>query len=597
MAARRGRHSRRRRAPRAVSSAGEIHNRHETKLLQAAEAGWKLALSDYYYPGIPEPEFVFDTSRQEGFYISPENGWRITLNLLEAPYLPTKVQYRRFFRSISQHEIGHYDMCPYDGLLTAKLLSAAMEKVNRFLAPIVLNVFADLLIDTHLFRRNEMLTLWRERKIVGDILADFTKKGALDQLTRFWKVLVKSYEYLWERDLGVGELASPAECSIASRVAKIVKKDMFNQATWPLKVKKIASLLSNTLKEDFSVQAGLGQGARDRNCPAGDAHVEVPEEVLRTVGDPNEIKNREQLDRGEGEEEDTIRDRNRDRAEEFARDKSLNNFGAPASLAGLIEPEEALATWYRGRASGLIDIKIYEVRPGGFIPAYPLPWRVGDPVGELDFVQSLHVSPVVIPNLTTRKWHKTEGPASRHEVQPPDMLLVVDSSGSMQWNPYGKRKLGEYDTALVASFAALHFASRKGCKVAGLNFSDRGIATEWTKNYALVERILLSYQGGGTEIPVDGMLDLVRATERSALVLLITDFGIYNFRSAFRAFADILQMRHKLVGFFIGGTAKDLAQGEMQRLQELGARFYPVQRVQDLVGLVIEEVREYYADA
>ncbi|MHA1733621.1 MAG: hypothetical protein ACTSU5_16860 [Promethearchaeota archaeon] len=566
----------------------------EKRLSGSAKLGWEEAMHDFHHPPIPDPRFVFDRAKREGFHISPDEGWRVTLNLLEAPMFLGEDELVDFFRSISHHEIGHYDMCPYDGLMTAELLSAAMKHVSKYLAPIVVNVFADLLVDTYLVEKYEDLTLRRERTIIKQVLGEVEQLGGLDKLSRFWKILIHSYEVLWKEDLGLGTLDTSDVEAVANLVAKIVRRQFWVQKTWPGKVKRIAQLLSSTIEEEFTVQVGLvPAGSGSRMSESGDVVVEVPNEVLGTMGNPLEVKHKDKLDADGGGRE---RDRKREMAEEFARGKNFVNFGSPAVLAGLVQPDEALATWYRGRARGLIDIRIYVEKPGGLIPAYPLPWRVGDSIEELDVVQSLLVSPVLIPNITTRKWHREEGPGLLEEVKPPDLMIVLDSSGSMNWNPYASRSFGQYDTALVAAFAALHFASRRGCKVASLNFSDVGISCNWTKDYRLVEKNLLSYQGGGTEIPVKGMLGLVGKAERSSLVLLITDFGIYNFRAAKRAFNNILDSGHKIVAFFIDGTQKELEGEDFKSLGERGAQFYPVRNVKDLVGLVIEEVKKYYGD-
>jgi hypothetical protein len=163
-----------------------------------------------------------------------------------------------------------------------------------------------------------------------------------------------------------------------------------------------------------------------------------------------------------------------------------------------------LATWYRGIARNLIEIKIYEEKSGGQLPVYPDIWRIGDPIEELDVVQTLLNSPVIIPNITTRKWVFKEGPGHMIEKQIPDLLIVLDSSGSMMWNYTAKTDAGRgpYHTALVASFAALHYAASKGVKSSIINFSGRPDTCQWTSDYHIAERTLLRYQGSGTVLPI-----------------------------------------------------------------------------------------------
>ena len=96
-------------------------------------------------------------------------------------------------------------------------------------------------------------------------------------------------------------------------------------------------------------------------------------------------------------------------------------------------------------------------RPSGSIPIGIEPWVIGDPIEKLDILQSMLVSPKIIPNVTTRKWIYREGPGIEIEKRLPDMMIVVDSSGSMDWT-YSKstKNNSPYHLALMASFAALY---------------------------------------------------------------------------------------------------------------------------------------------
>ena len=63
----------------------------------------------------------------------------------------------------------------------------------------------------------------------------------------------------------------------------------------------------------------------------------------------------------------------------------------------------------------------------------------------------------------------------------------------MGWN-YTSRTVGgkgPYHTALVASFASLHYAASKGAKFSIINFSNRADIWQWTSNYSKAEKTLL----------------------------------------------------------------------------------------------------------
>ena len=289
----------------------------------------------------------------------------------------------------------------------------------------------------------------------------------------------------------------------------------------------------------------------------------------------------------------TSEDERKRKAEEFARETPFSEFGAPARQAGLIKDGGHLATWYRGLAKDLIEIRIFEEKPGGQVPVNIAPWRIGDPMEELDIVQTLLTSPVIIPNITTRKWCFKEGPGHLIEKQIPDLLLVLDSSGSMGWNYFAPndKSRGPYHIALVASFAALHFAANKGAKFSVINFSNRADTCQWTADYEKAEKTLLRYQGGGTHLPIASIKKQCDNAERNALVFIITDFGIYNWKDTKKTLLELANRGHKIVGFFIGSAS--IPKSKFKDLLDK-VIFYPIRNTKDLINLVIEEVRKYY---
>ncbi len=555
----------------------------EQNLTRIASEAWDQAIADYYFPALAKPKLVFDSTRNEGFYIDTDE-WRVTLNLLEVPTFINDTEIHDYIHSVSQHEIGHYDLCPYDGLTNAALLSAAMKKVSEIFAPLVVNIFSDLLIDTHLRGKYPKLTEWRMREGIKDVIVH--DKGAEDEgkFSDTWKILVKAYEYLWDVSFGLKSIDFGKIDAKAREVAKIIAPKLLDKTTWANKVAKIAALMKPNLDQDFTLQMG------ERLAGGGGAGLQGPEDYERQFGDPSEIKSREKVQGKDpkGSEAD---------AERFAKDRNFKDFGAPARFSGIIKDGSTLAAWYRGRAKDLISIHVYEAKPGGALPAYPINWRMGDPIEDLDLMLSAQVSPIIIPNITTRMWRLKEGPARLEEKVPPDLLIVLDSSGSMNWNPSGHsdEQRGEFDIAAVAAFAAAHFAFSRGCKVAVLNFSDVAVSCDWTSQYAMVEEAILQYQGGGTVVPLQPLKRLAHNADRHVLVLLITDFGLNNFNPAIRAFIELAEQGHMVSGFFIGAEPGIFEQDErFGELRERGISFYPVKRIKELIGLVIEEIKRFY---
>ncbi len=557
-------------------------NQKELHIIELAKIAWTKTQKYFFFPPLDLPNFIFDYSNLEGFYIDPQDKWKITMNLANTPIFIEDQDYINYFYAISLHEVSHYQIIPYDGLINAKLLKAAMIYLNENFAPIVVNVFADLIIDAKLHKKNPDLISWEIIKTYVHLL-----EKSKNKMSEFSKFLFRSYEKLLDIKLSGDGFLSSVE-NVANRVVNVVKKNFEDESLWEAKVSKIAYHLKSLVNNTFtlvgsSVQRGDGKANRKSSGRSG-SNIEFPEDILETMDNPLENKN---LDKLKEDSDDELRQK----AEEFAKKTPYSEFGAPAGQAGIMIDGNPLATWYRGLAKDLIQIKIYEEKPGGQLPIYPEVWRLGEPLEELDIVQTVLSSPIIIPNITTRKWAKKLGEGHLVEKQIPDLLLVLDSSGSMKWNYLAKNASGVYHTALLASFAALHFAAKKGVKFSIINFSNRADICDWTNNYQKAERILLRYQGGGTQLPIKAIFKQCEKSDREVLIFIITDFGIYNWNTSKKLFLSLSNQGHKIVGFFIG--ASKIPKVKFKDLLEK-VTFYAIKNSKDLINLVIEEVRKYY---
>ena len=552
----------------------------ERAIVKLAKIAWAKTLQEFYYPPLNDPNYVFDYTHLEGFYIDPDHLWQITMNLANTPLFKDDQEYIDYFHIISLHEVSHYQIIPYDGLIHAKLLRAAMKHVNQNYAPIVVNVFADLIIDTKLYKKYSHLITWEM-----EVTYKYIKSKS--SVSNFTKFLFRAYEKMWGKDILNDDTLKEMD-TLADQVSKVILKNFEDELTWEKKVTSVARYLKNLVNDTFALIGTGGivdKGNEKRRSPGG-ATIEVPKDVLEVMDNPLETKNSDKLKEGN---EDELKQK----AEEFARDIPYSEFGGPARQAGILIDGSPLATWYRGAAKNLIEIKIFEEKPGGQLPVYPEVWRIGDRIEELDIVQTLLNSPVIIPNLTTRKWAFKEGPGHLIEKQIPDLLIVLDSSGSMGWNYTSRTRggRGPYHTALMASFASLHYAASKGAKFSIINFSNRADICQWTSDYKKAEKTLLSYQGGGTFLPFKQIENQCDKADGKALVFIITDFGIYNWSSAKKIMISLAQKGHKIVGFFIGSTS--IPKSKFKDLLDK-VTFYGLRSAKDLINLVIKEVKNYY---
>ncbi|MEM3664107.1 MAG: vWA domain-containing protein [Candidatus Jordarchaeales archaeon] len=540
------------------------------KILSAVRRGVSLAVSDFYYPPVPDPEVRVGNVKETLFYIT-ENDWKIHINVRDVPPLRGD-ELVAFFRSLCRHELGHYAVCPYDVPTSTLITGSAAKQVGTDLAGFVANFFSDLVVDNYLFERYPDETVWEKK-----ITVNYARSTGSP--SKVWMVLVRCYEKMLKVKLAKNLETSREIDKAASRIVRTIRRGgVLNEETWPRKVRKVAEILKPFLEELREPTAGVK--GEYKETPTG-KRVFVPEDVARTMrGNPLKPPLRR-----EGESCEKAAARHAERGER------LEGFVYAARSAGLVSSEkEALRAWYRAKADMKINVKLKSARrKGAEVQVYPDIWRIDDPIEELDIPLSIQSFPRMIPGVTTKKWIKSSGESGGREGAPPDMLIVLDSSGSMEGFGDGT----PFDLALIAAFSALKFAMSRSCKVAAINFSDRAIECNWTRDRINIENTLLAYQGNGTVLPVKNIIDIAMKNNSKILLLIITDTEISNWDEAVEELGKLASIGHTVCIFFIGGRAGELEERH-KKLVSAGGKIYTIPSVKKLPDVVIEEVRGHY---
>lgn len=566
---------------------------HDSLRVVAGNA-WFQALQDFYHPPLPEPEIEHNHDVSSFFYIDSDR-WTVHLNTAGVPIHMILSDAEQYLISVCHHEIQHYLLCPFDGVMNGRMFVAARTHVNDATAMFVCNLYADLVVDSNLLKRYPSLTHKRINSSIHDSAVRIHDHSDL------WKLIVTCYRVMWGFPIPPTVRISQDIFEVASEIIIVARSSIDNEHQWPKACEKIAKIIDKWAPKDEEGLPGSTSGgtksATHENIDGSKVIIEIPIDVDAIMGNPVESRNGDRIEKCKDQPKQI------DSEEEMERLAiDVDNLGGDIEdLQGVyftagIGDERAAWTrfWYRAKARGEIRFEVDTKRTTGAVPLTPETWRLGDPLEELDIVQSLQTFPILIPNRTTRKWQQYETSGDEVSKSPPDMLIVIDSSGSMTWAMRTRTISGEYHTALVAAFAAMDFAFRRGCRVSAINFSDGAQTCDWVNERAPVERVLLSYQGGGTVAPVKKINEACEKAESEVITLLITDAEVANWKDMVTTVEKLSKQGHKLFMFHIGAGKNSRTTKIHQSLTKAGATVYPIKSVKDLPGMVVREVHSVY---
>lgn len=282
---------------------------------------------------------------------------------------------------------------------------------------------------------------------------------------------------------------------------------------------------------------------------------------------------------------------------------------APALLSTVgASPRDILRLWYRERARELVKVIIgsTHIERSQKI-GYPTTWEMGDPIEKLDVFLSTSISPIMVPGYTTKKWEVAEtSPQIIHRIAP-DILIVIDSSGSMGRLPGDiilessdeqktiSKKLGityalgsKFDIALTAAFGIVECALNMGSSIGVVNFSDKGYVCEFTREREKIEDILMIHQNGGTYLPVRKILDILRGRE-SILIIVLSDAAIYNQKEAEQLLRH-LSKTHTL--YFLHIEARE-GYSILENIKYEGARVIRIKSLEELPTKVLRIIAKH----
>jgi Mg-chelatase subunit ChlD len=220
--------------------------------------------------------------------------------------------------------------------------------------------------------------------------------------------------------------------------------------------------------------------------------------------------------------------------------------------------------------------------------SYPTSWKLGDPIEDIDMMLTFSTSPIFIPGVTTKKWEKNSIFNFGNEKKQLDLLLVIDTSGSMGDVRVSSSNMHQ---AVLVSYGIINFFESTKSQVALIGFSDKITANiEWTKKYDEVREKLLVSGNGGTSFPINSIQRTLEDSNNEIVTVVVTDGEINNLKQTVDYFKDYLNAGNKL--FIFLQNRKVQISSEYEILMNSGAKIIKGLTANEMCNTVLNEINE-----
>jgi hypothetical protein len=408
------------------------------------------------------------------------------------------------------------------------------------------------------------------------VYAASAKHANLSTQDAYWRVLAATLERRWTVSLGVDWKLSPVHMGLVSRLAALSyeRRDLrYDVAS------RFATLVSTMFRFQRTANGGAGSGAR---ASGNTGEPEVPSVwPLAEDGGGSDLAGLTGIEAGVSA---LLSESNEPGLAEML----LEAFSLQAGVTDLPQqahPGKGRWWWYRHLARKY-EIPVAPRESTLAERAYPVelrPWSITDPVEAYDPVASYGLP---LPPIARRRLY-TGGESDYSEERVPDLVLCLDSSGSMV-NPDQQKS----HAVLAACVAARSYLGNAG-RVAVVNFSSSSSVLNFCEDEASVLQSICRYQGGGTTMSMevlDALLTCRHRTARAIDLLVISDMGIGNLNDVVATIAGYEQT-HRVFLFHVQCTPEAFAQTQARFACFPHVETYRIDRQQeDLPKIVLGRV-------
>lgn len=562
--------------------------------------------------GIPMPQIKIllpdDADYITGqYYIMIDDTWQIHLNFGKLP-----ISFKEFedeVKVLTRHEIEHYMCCPFDVITHLRMLKCIIDVYKKEFSHLdidiqhacgsISNQAADIIVDTKNYLRNPQDTL------VSEI--NWIKKGAnIKSCPRHNKLMFLTKEALWNESLEINEtdqelltivyeLAEKFKVNgIEDRSSFLSKTEEYARTFLKLYIKDRVS--SNNTKQDNQSQQN-GQSQQDGQSQQGN---QFQQGNQSQQGGQSQQANTPQQN---GQNHNNVKPKDGDKngsafifadldnikeaLTALAEETNVEEFSDILSASGIkfLSESEKHKLWFSIQSANIIPIEEYANTGNKEKYTFPSTWRFGDPIGSIDIMLSFMTSPKILPGITTKKWELATRDTRGIEKKQRDLLLAVDTSGSM--GSVLKSNDNMHQAVLAAYGILSYFESVKG-KIALIEF-DNTIRknVSWTDDYDSIRNALLINGRGGTTFPIRSIQSVLDQSTNELVTVLITDGELNNVNESVAYFREYLYDDNKLY-IFVLGDSKSI--NSYNILKDIGAKIYSAKLAKDFCDMVMADL-------
>jgi len=561
-------------------------------LQKAIDAIQDVFKDDYPLLSLPFPDISFLSEEEENYrsgmyYISIGDKWQINLNFgkLSNNYK----EFQNEVKVLARHEIEHYRTCPFNVITHFRMIKTVLKSLNETtnkelrcpdnIASNIANQISDVIIDTKNYKRYSKETLESEIEWIKK-----GGKGLFKNAPRHNKLMFLLKQSLWQQDLKLNE----TDRCLLEKVDKLTNEfnavGNTNSTNLLDLTKSYTNLFQHLYELDMIDKKNQQKQNLDDLGTASPNSDSSQEQNSDSQSDSIPAKNGKD-ENGEFLFQDSEQIENA--VNQLAQESSFGEFCSTLESAGIkqLNENDKKIIWFEQQNVDAIPLEEKISKGSKSEMSYPAPWRIGEPIEDLDLLLTLQIFPKIIPGVTTKKWEKHLNEIPLDEKKEADLLLVIDRSGSMG-------KLSDTNSNLhitvLASFGFVKYFEQKNSDVALISFSDNALIVNWTKEYDQIKETLLLDGGGSTYFPETQIKKLLQKKLVNTVMVIITDGEIVNWKSTLRLFQKILSLGNKIFLFIINNPG---IINNYKDLKKYGGCVENANSVDDIRNIVFQKIK------